>query len=367
MKIQEIVEIVRGELRSSPSISSVSHFTHQAARVQRGDLFIALEPHHNPQSIAQAIEAGAYGIIFEGECEMTDSEIAWIRVESLQECLIRLIRYKLLAQNITTIALNPIQEAIAREIITDKRAIFASHTPRHTLETLHAIHDESHTYAQKCLDLAKALELLNSDEASLLLTHDESILGISFEMLEPCAPKESPFLILSHTLFDSTIFYQSLHYRLNLPKMFLNDLAIVLSLCHSRELEHDLSHFKHIAHFKPNFLNAQGRVIEYGQASKVAIAEPDIECFKRYMAYIANNAAWGRFLFLVPQVYVELFSQIAQAFAYESEEELCERIKGENFNFALVLGIDDETLVHALNSCQKQPIEPSLFADLWDS
>lgn len=365
MRIQEIVEIVRGELCSLPSISSVSHFTHQVARVQRGDLFLALEK--TPKEIiAQAVEAGAYGIIFEGECEVLDSEIAWIRVDSLQDCLIRLIRYKLLAKSITTISLSPIQEAIAQEIITDKRVIFASHTTHHSLKMLL---DTQNTPEQshKQKSLAEVLELLNNQEADLLLTSDESVLGISFEVLEPCSPKDSPFLILSHTLFDSTIFYQSLHYRVNLPKMFLGDLGVVLGLCQDKALEHDLSRFKHIPHFKPNFLNALGRVIEYGQASKVAIAEPDIECFKRYMAYIANNAAWGKFLFLVPQVYVELFGQIAQAFAYESEQDLCERIRGENFNFALVLGIDDDALVHALNSTQKQPIEQSLFSELWDS
>ena len=127
-----------------------------------------------------------------------------------------------------------------------------------------------------------------------------------------------------------------------------------------------MSRFKHIPYFKPNFLNAFGKVIEYGQASKVAIAEEDIEQFKKYMAYIANNAAWGKFLFLVPLVYLELFNQIAQTFAYSTQEELCEYIRTQNFNFALVLGINDDTLTNALNTNHKQIQEPDLFSNLWE-
>ena len=56
--------------------------------------------------------------------EITDSEIAWILVENIADSLIRLIRYKLLAKNVTTISLSPIEEAIAKEIIDDLLAAF---------------------------------------------------------------------------------------------------------------------------------------------------------------------------------------------------------------------------------------------------
>ena len=128
------------------------------------------------------------------------------------------------------------------------------------------------------------IELLNNEQISFIFTHNEHILEISFEVIQAHKPKERPFLIISHTLFDSTIFYQSTHYRINLPKLFLNDLGAVVNLCENKGIEYSLNHFKHIPFFKPNFLNAFGKVIDYGQAAKVAIAEEDIEQFKKYMA-----------------------------------------------------------------------------------
>ncbi|BDB63946.1 hypothetical protein T36_0393 [Helicobacter cinaedi] len=338
MRVNEVAEIAQGKLLNSPSIAEFSRIICHIEQIQRGDVFIA----NDSTQIPKAIESGAYGIIYDNpKMEITDSEIAWILVENIADSLIRLIRYKLLAKNVMTISLSPIEEAIAKEIIDDASVKFSSHS------------------------LEDIIELLN-DEVSFIITHNQNVLDISFEVISSSVPSQRPFLLLSHTLFDSTIFYKSTHYRINLPKIFFNELSSVLSLCENRQISHDMSRFKHIPYFKPNFLNAFGKVIEYGQAAKVAIAEEDIEQFKKYMAYIANNAAWGKFLFLVPLVYLELFNQIAQTFAYSTQEELCEYIRTQNFNFALVLGINDDTLTDALNTNHKQIQEPDLFSSLWE-
>lgn len=339
MRVNEVVEITKGKLLSSPSIAEFSRIICHIEQIQRGDLFIAAD--HT--QIQQAIESGAYGVIYDNpQIAITDEEIAWILVENLQDSLIRLIRYKLLAKNVTTISLSPVEEAIAKEIIDDVSVKFSSHS------------------------LEDIVELFNNDEVAFIITHNQNVLDISFEVISSSVPSQRPFLLLSHTLFDSTIFYKSTHYRINLPKIFFNELSSVLNLCQTRQISHDLARFKHIPYFKPNFLNAFGKVIEYGQAAKVAIAEEDIEQFKKYMAYIANNAAWGKFLFLVPLVYLELFNQIAQTFAYNTQEELCEYVRTQNFNFALVLGINDETLTNALNTNHRQIKELDLFSNLWE-
>lgn len=338
MRVNEAVEITQGKLLNLPSITEFSRIICHIEQIQRGDLFITNDCTH----IQKAIESGAYGIIYDNpQVTITDKEIAWILVENIADSLIRLIRYKLLAKNVTTISLNPIEEAIAKEIIDDSSVKFSSHS------------------------LEDMIELLNN-EVAFIITHNQSILDISFEVISSSIPSQRPFLLLSYTLFDSTIFYKSTHYRINLPKIFFNELSSVLSLCENRQISHNIAQFKHIPYFKPNFLNTFGKVIEYGQAAKVAIAEEDIEQFKKYMAYIANNAAWGKFLFLVPLVYLELFNQIAQTFAYNTQEELCEYIRTQNFNFALVLGINDDTLTNALNTNHRQIKEPDLFSGLWE-
>ncbi|TLD81058.1 hypothetical protein LS68_006230 [Helicobacter sp. MIT 05-5293] len=337
MKINEAVEITKGNLLTSPSIASFSRIILDINHIQKGDLFLAF----NPEEIPLAIESGAYGII-SCSSQPLDQEIAWIVVQDMSDCLTRLIRYKLLAKNITLVSLSPIEEAIAKEIIIDHKVAFFDG------------------------DLRAFLEFLNQDQLTFIVVHHQDILDLSFEVLNAHKPKNRPFLILTHNLFDATIFYASTHYRINLPSLFLGELSAVLTLCESKSIAVDINKFKHISYFKPNFLNAYGKLIDFGQASKVAIAEEDIEQFKRYMAYIANNATWGKILFLVPIVYVDLFSQIAQTHAYSNEKELCDYLHKENFNFALVLGINDAKLVDALTIFSKPTDEPNLFSGLWD-
>ena len=84
------------------------------------------------------------------------------------------------------------------------------------------------------------------------------------------------------------------------------------------------------------------------------------------MAYTPITLLGSSFFFLVPLVYLELFNQIAQTFAYNTQKELCEYIRTQNFNFALVLGINDEALTHALNINHKRIKEPDLFSGLWE-
>ncbi|RDU59538.1 hypothetical protein [Helicobacter marmotae] len=338
MRVNEIVEIAKGVLIQAPSIAMFSRIICDAGQIQRGDLFIALNPSH----IEQAILNGAYGIICEREIPISDKEVAYILVENMQDCLVRLVRYRLLVQDIAFIsALSPIEQAIAKNIIDDERVCFFNG------------------------DISAFCELLNQP-LHFIITNNTQIMELGFNTIQVNKPKERPFLTLSYTLFDSTILYKDMHYRINLPKLFFNELSTILHFCEQEGLSCHLGNFKYIPFFKPNFLNAFGKVIEYGQASKVAIAEEDIEQFKRYMAYIANNAAWGKTLFLVPKMYVELFSQIAQTFAYNSQEELCSYIHRENFNFALILGINDDTLINALNTNHRQILEPDLFSGMWN-
>lgn len=337
MKVNEVVEITKGTLLGTPSISSFARVMCDVGQVQKGDLFIA----YNADCIEEARQRGAYGIIAQAPLHPNDDEIAWIVVENMGDCLERFARYMLLARGIKLIHFSPVEEAIAHEILDDSRVrIF-----------------------NDCLE--RLLELLSCcDELIYLITHNEQILNLSFDVIVPIKPKDKPFMLLSHTLFDSTIFYKGAHYRLNLPKLFLSELSSVLELFEAHGITFALEYFKYIIYFKPNFLNAFGKIIDYGQASKVAIAEQDIEQFKKYMAYIANNATWGKLLFLVPLPYFDLLSQIAPTFAYTNEIELCQRIYDENFNFALILGIDDNILVNALNHNHRQIHQPRLFEDI---
>lgn len=92
MKISSIIDIIDGELLSSPSISFVYNIKVNSKKIVEGDLFIA----KNPNDIEEAIANGAFAIIYDfDDINIVDNEIAWIKVKSTEESLIKLFRFKL--------------------------------------------------------------------------------------------------------------------------------------------------------------------------------------------------------------------------------------------------------------------------------
>lgn len=338
MRISEIVEIVQGQLLNKPSIVSAEQIITDLSKVQKGDLFIS----DDKNAISQALQQGAYAIISSLNLEVdSEDEVAFILVENISESIMRLIRYKLLVQHIKLILLQGVDFAIAKEIIYDERARFLS------------------TQNAKS-SLEQMLNLLD-EQATFLIVDNKDIAPLSFEVIELDKTKQSSLITISSNLFDSTIFYEGTQFRINIPSMFLNNLSSIIYLCNQNEINLRLDRFHSIPFFRPNFISAFGTLSNFGQTSKVAIAEKDIEIFKKYMAYIANNATWGKIIFIVPSIYVDIFEQIAQTFSYEDTEEICKCLRKEKFNFALILGIDDDSLVNAFNSSVKEQNWPTLF------
>ena len=61
MKISSIIDIIDGELLSSPSISFVYNIKVNSKKIVEGDLFIT----KNPNDIEEAIANGAFAIIYD--------------------------------------------------------------------------------------------------------------------------------------------------------------------------------------------------------------------------------------------------------------------------------------------------------------
>ena len=73
MRVNEVVEITRGTLLNTPSITMFSRIICDVEQIQKGDLFIAYQA--DLSHITQAIQAGAYGIICEEKIKINDDEI----------------------------------------------------------------------------------------------------------------------------------------------------------------------------------------------------------------------------------------------------------------------------------------------------
>lgn len=332
MRINEIVEIIHGNLLNNPPLSAFENVTTNLAKVQRGSLFIAT----TPESAKEAIALGAYGIVFEdGDMPMIDNEVAWIRVDLLQDAITRFIRFHLLMRNIALLYLSNIEFDIAKEIIDDEYTCI--------LEGGYG-------------DL---LEVIQKENLKNLILKNSTLLELSLENIPTPHPENMPFRVISCTLFDSKIYFNSQRNVISLPSVFLNDLAVVITMCQAQDIHISLEKFEGIPHLKPNFVDSKNHLCKFGQTGRVIIAEEDLNAFKEYSGYILANAKWAKVALFVPQEYYEIFSAVATCYAYNSPENLLKELE-RPYNFAIILGVNDDFL---LANLKPQPEVAGLFDD----
>lgn len=318
MRVNDTIEIINANLLNQPEISAFGNITTSLQRVSNGSLFIA----NNNHDAQEAINQGAYGIIFEDEqIQITQNECAWIKVDSLEDAITRLIRYLILSNNLTIIYLKKIEFEIAKEIITDPRV---------------ALLQGGYT---------EFLECVQNQGVQTIITNNTKLLKIPLEHLEGMIPEHEPFKVISCTLFDSKIYFDSKRYTLSLASIFLPYLASVLTLFENEKIFFSLGHFESIPYFKPIFINHKGFACPYGQSGRVLLAEEQNKHFKYYADYVTQNAKWARISFFVPKEQEDSFPQ---AICYDDPQKLPALLEKYPFNFALILGISSEFLEEIL-------------------
>lgn len=331
MRVNEAVEIINGELATTPAISSFNGVATKISEVKRGCLFIA----KNPDEIDGAIALGAYGVVYDKYVQMVDGEIAWIKVSSIQDAIVRLIRYRFLSDKIEVFFVSEIEYEIAFQIVTDTSIDFFDG------------------------DLEGFLSLVGSNSNLRgIVIRNEAFLGLLFQYTQTVLPQEQPFKVVVATLFDTKINYKLAQYDLKLPSLFLPELSSVIEMCAIHKIAFELKNFSSISYMQPNFINARAKLVAYGQTDRVVIAENDIEKFKKYVAYIALNAKWGKMILFLPKVYEGVFDVMAQNEIYHEQAELSDLLRMQNYNFALILGLNKADLQEILTAPHIDPVLP---------
>ncbi|MDO7252436.1 hypothetical protein [Helicobacter cappadocius] len=331
MKVNEAVEVINGELASTPSISSFNGVATRIDEVKRGCLFVA----RNPDEIDGAVALGAYGVVYDKYVQMIDGEIAWIKVSSIYDAMIRLIRYKLLREKIEVFFTSEVEYQIAHQINIDESIGFFDQ------------------------DLSEFLSFMakNPDIRGIVIK-DKTLLDLALEYVQAIVPQNYPFDVLVGTLFDVKISYKISQYNLKLPSLFLPELASVIDLFMSNKIAFDLRNFSSISYMQPNFINIRAKLVQYGQTDRVVITEKDIERFKKYTTYIAMHAKWGKLILLLPKGYEGVFDMVAQNEIYKDKTDLDHLLKTQNYNFALVFGMDNAALIDLLTTPYLDPVLP---------
>ncbi|WP_297811225.1 hypothetical protein [uncultured Helicobacter sp.] len=328
ISVNEIVEIAFGTLLNQPSISFFNQICDEVSEVKKGDLFVACASKDSQKEIEEAVQKGAFGILFSGNIAMSDSEVAWISVEDLEQSLVRIARHYLIVGNKILFLLHFDEYQIASQIIIPKKNL-----------------------GYYCGSLVKLIRyILTCDVAYILYCNSQINLNVlpknqqEIKLLpqEKIEDENLPFAINSYSLFGIKIFYKTLDYEIPLPKLFIQPLARVLRFSEEYSSEVQMKNLEGISSFKPLYLDERGFISKPGATNKVLLACMDIKLYEQYLAYFTMYAKWARLMLFVPQIYQEIYAPYAEVRCFENHQELFELLICEKYNFALIFGVKTE-------------------------
>jgi len=282
MRIEDIVNITDGELVNEGYIKDILAFSDKVKRVQREHLFIS----NDIEDIQEAIKKGAYAILFSKNLEIIDDEIAWIKVEDINEAFLKLLKYKLLDK--TLYYTDEITLQIISSINRDKRL---------------AIIDKVN------------FEYLNDD--FIYITSQEKVKNIAIEKKE-CI-KTIEIKPTYTTPFLTEFYFKNQKYTLIFPVLYLDKLEIALSFFENLNLSYYLKDIK-IDRFIPQFINSRYEKVPFGRTEKVVI-----QGIKKDKYFIGElNYIFDRLRYANVKFY---------------DETNIEKFYTDNFNFAVLIDI----------------------------
>ncbi len=297
MRLDNLVSLIGGELKNSPSITQVSHIGSKPQQIRRGGLFLA----RDKSQVDEAIKAGAYAIAYEGWIQISDQEIAWIKVPDLQKAALRLIRFLLLQSQIPAVGLDELEWDLANTLIHDRRI----HLFEDPFETLHTLQE----HRPKLLLYPSHLKALELSATSLPLVDIQIIQSYLFE---------------TSFLFDGR-FYE----RIRLPKLFILALQKLLTLAKAYHFELQFASLEQFPHFQPTFVDHIFTPQEFGKSEMVLILEAKANLLAMEQEYLLSQASWAKSIFLS-------YKKILGFQSYSTIDELKEILYNTPFNFALI-------------------------------
>jgi ferrochelatase len=325
--IEDILNLTEGTLRNQPAVQAIEGATTFPSKIDQGDLFFAV----NPEDIPTALSNGAYAIVHEGEVPITDDEVAWIGVESIQNAAFRLLRYVLLKKEAEFVYLQPHEISFVRQILTHRGNI---------------------TFLAEAW--YKAFEQVLNGEGHLFVSSDEALLT---QIKPDCAhlEDEADGYPVSDTLFRTTFRVGKYVYQdREMVPYHLPHLLRAIAFCDAHALPYAIDKVHYTRHFLPVFVNGKFEVVSKGSSDRVLIFTDNIEDIVRAREYVRYQATWVKSIVLTPpKTKVE---NVERPHWFETPEEAHAILKQFHFNYAFIYSLDK----HVLKSFQNSDA-PGLF------
>ena len=333
MRLENTLALIQGTLQNDPAITAFDHIAFEPKRVNRGNLFITSDVDAIPEAVAN----GAYGIVCDKEVEITDPEIAWIRVDSVTSALLRLLRFRLIEKEPEVFRCDPITLKLAAQIETPGAFIVLQ---------------------GNILDIFKQLWVCEKHVRILFspaLTNESLFTRVQ----DLPASSGEEIAIIEQTLFETSFIYDNHFYeRQLLSPFFIPYLERLLHFFKSRKIAFRLKAFAPIPHFEAIFTNSSLERKEFGASDKVLIFEPSFELVASQIAFLQRQANWAKIIYIIPEYKRESFSDAPNIFTYRTKRDIIDVLKNGSFHFALIAEQDKSLLDEAK---RVEPVQLTLF------
>ncbi len=317
MRLVNILALTNAKLVNDPFVNTFLNITYDAKKIKRGDLFIAFDE----LQIEEAVLNGAYGVMFDKPTQISDNEIAWLKVDNLETALKKLLRFRLIEKEIASYGCNDIILKLARQIITSTNFITLSGNIKDIFLNLWDI--------EKSSTILFSPNLCDSD-----IFTDIKSLPIN---------KSETINIIEQTLFETSFIYENTFYeRQSISPFFIPYLEQLLNLYKTLNITFRLKKFSPIEHFEPAFVNKNFELKDFGTSDKVIIFERSSELINSQIEFLQKKAPWAKLIYILP---LDAYTPKAiNIITYKDKEEIIDILKDNSFHFALIAGVDKSIL-----------------------
>ncbi len=334
MRLENLLALTQGILQNQPFVSRFDGISFDAKKVKRGNLFIAF----NNSDIDEAILHGAYGIIFDKPTQITDNEIAWIKVGDVDDALMRLLRFHLIEKELDVYETDLITIKLAQQVMTDSSFLVLGKSIKDDFMTLWEVpHGAKVLYCSKLIDRDTFV-----DSKTLPHAYKDEI------------------TIVEQTLFETSFIFDDIFYeRQLLSPFFISYLERLLNFYKMQEINYRLRTFTPIDNFEAVFTNKDLSVKEFGASDRVLIFEPDFELIHSQISFLRRQANWAKIIYILPKAKALPFENIEGIFTYESQQDIISILKSTPFHFALIAEQNKTLLDH--NDLKRPAEQLTLF------
>nr|WP_129008445.1 peptidoglycan synthetase [Arcobacter sp. CECT 8983]RXJ89277.1 peptidoglycan synthetase [Arcobacter sp. CECT 8983] len=328
MQITSLLDIVDGRLLNQPSISFIYSIKTNARKVKEGDLFIV----QNKEEIKEALENGAFALIIDENVEVIDNEIAWIKVNNLNEAITKLIRFQLSNKKLTAFYCNSVSYDLF-EILKKSTT-----------------HNHIKLIPKKLSKFFKFIDDIEDNDTIICSCQKtlENIYPVNFDFNTKQYEIKN---LIEHSIFETTFSYQDRYFsKIKIPSLYLKEFLDVYSFL---GFDADLNKLKKFNKLRPIFVDKLINHTDYGRTDKFLIAQENKELIEEEIKYLKNKYKYAKILYFSFEE--ELYTENIEYIHLTSLHNLKAFLKKNSFNAAYFVGLDHDTLYEQVSKENNSP------------